>query len=103
MRESYGCAIAAIASDIAIVRLAMSACSRSTIWPSSEIAPRAAFSGRSNAAMILRAWATSSAGGVKIALQASIWPGWIRVLPSKPRSRPCVHSWPKPSTLLKSL
>ena len=55
------------------------------------------------AAMILRARAISSAGGVKIALQASIWPGWISVLPSKPRSRPCAHSWPKPSTLLKSL
>ena len=52
--------------------------------PSSWIAPREAFSGRSNAAMILRACATSSAGGVKIALQASIWPGWISVLPSKP-------------------
>ena len=97
------CPIAAIASAIAIVRLAMSACSRSTIRPSSWIAPREAFSGRSNAAMILRACATSSAGGVKIALQASIWPGWISVLPSKPRSRPCAHSWPKPSTLLKSL
>jgi hypothetical protein len=44
--------------------------SRSTIRPSSWIAPREAFSGRSNAAMILRASATSSGGGVKIALQA---------------------------------
>ena len=65
-------AIDAIASAIAIVRLAMSACSRSTIRPSIWIAPREAFSGCSNAAMILRASATSSAGGVKIALQASI-------------------------------
>ncbi len=40
---------------------AMSACNRSTICPSSEIAPREAFSGSSNAAMILRACATSSA------------------------------------------
>ena len=67
--------IAAIASAIAMVRRAMSACSRSTMPPSSWIAPREAFSGRSNAAMIFRAWATSSSGGVKIALQASIWPG----------------------------
>ena len=66
-------------------------------------AARGVFRPFDNAAMILRAWATSSAGGVKMALQASIWPGWIRVLPSKPRSRPCAHSWPKPSTLLKSL
>ena len=71
----YGCAIAAIASAIAMVRLAISACNRSTIRPSSWIAPREAFSGRSKAAMILRASATSSAGGVKIALQASIWLG----------------------------
>ena len=55
------------------------------------------------AAMILRASATSSAGGVKIALQATIWLGWISVLPSKPRSRACAHSSAKPSTLLMSL
>jgi hypothetical protein len=56
--------------------------------PSSWMAPREAFSGLSNAAMILRACSTSSAGGVKMALHASIWLGWISVLPSKPRSRP---------------
>ena len=49
------------------------------------------------AAMILRASATSSAGGVNTALQASMWLGWISVLPSKPRSRPCAHSAAKPS------
>ena len=44
--------MAAIASAIAIVRLAISACSRSTMRPSSWIAPREAFSGSAKAAMI---------------------------------------------------
>ncbi|MGY4300367.1 hypothetical protein ACVWXN_008462 [Bradyrhizobium sp. i1.4.4] len=95
--------IAAIASAISIVRRAMSACRRSTIAPSSRIAPRETFSGSSNAAMIFRARATSSSGGVKIALQASICDGWISVLPSKPRSRPCAHSVAKPSEFAMSL
>lgn len=74
---------AAIASAIAMVRLAISACcNRSTIRPSIRSRRRERFYQLLEAAMILRASAISSAGGVKIALQASIWPGWISVLPS---------------------
>ena len=43
------------------------------------MAPREAFSGCSNAAMILRASATSSVGGVKIALQAAVASGALPV------------------------
>ena len=56
-----------------------------------------AFSGSAKAAMMARAISTSPSAGAKTALAAAIWSGWIRVLPSKPRSRPCWHSARKPS------
>ena len=71
--------------------------------PSSWIAPRETFSGNSNAAMILRASATSSAGGVKIALQASIWRGMDQRLAVKTEIAACAHSAAKPSGLVMSL
>ena len=89
--------LAAIASAIATVRRAMSACRRSTIRPSSWTTPFCAFSGRSKAAMILRASSTSSGVGENAELQGAICRGWISVLPSKPRSRACWHSSAKPS------
>ena len=46
---------AAMASAMATVRRAMSACRRSTMRPSSWMAPRPAFSGRAKAAMMARA------------------------------------------------
>ena len=36
--------------------------------------------------------------GENTSLQGPIWSGWISVLPSKPRSRPCTHSARKPSS-----
>src|SRR5215213_5344280 len=86
-----------IASAMATVRRAISAWSRSTMRPSMATAPRLAFSGRSNRAMIARARSTSSAAGAKIALAGPTWFGWMSVLPSKPRSRACSHSARKPS------
>ena len=65
--------------------------------PSICTTPLSLFSGRSNAALILRACATSSASGVNAALHGPIWFGWISVLPSKPMSRACSHSLAKPS------
>src|SRR5579871_5203574 len=65
----------AMASAIATVRRAISACRRSTMRPSSWITPLPRFSGSSKAAMILCACATSSAEGEKAALQGSIWLG----------------------------
>ena len=41
--------------------------------------------------------------GAKTSLHGSTWPGWIRVLPSKPRSRPWRHSASKPSRSRTSL
>src|SRR5207342_602352 len=92
-----------IASAIATVRRAMSACSRSTIRPSIETTPLPLFSGWSNAAIILRACSTSVSDGEKALLQGSIWLGCINVLPSKPSSMPCAHSFAKPSALPMSL
>ena len=92
-----------IASAIATVRRAMSACSRSTMRPSIWMTPLLTFSGRSKAAMIFRAHATSSGAGENASLQGAICCGWISVLPSKPRSRACRHSAAKPSVLPSSL
>ena len=94
---------AAIASAIATVRRAMSACRRSTMRPSIDTTPLLLFSGRSKAAIILRACATSSGDGENAVLQGAIWLGWISVLPSKPSSTPCAHSAAKPSALPMSL
>ncbi len=94
---------AAIASAIATVRRAMSACRRSTMRPSSCTTPLPLFSGRSKAAMIFLACATSSSPGEKVTLQGPIWFGWMSVLPSKPISRACAHSCAKPSALPRSL
>jgi hypothetical protein len=58
----------------------------------------AAFSGRSKAAMMVRAQATSLSAGEKAALQGAIWLGWISVLPSKPMSRASAHSRAKPAS-----
>ena len=57
----------------------------------------------SQAAMMPRASATAASSGAKVALHTSTWPGWMRVLPSKPRSRPWTHSVVKPSMSLTSL
>src|SRR6187200_834009 len=81
-----------IASAISTVRRAISACMRSTMRPSICTTPLSWFSGRSNAAMVLRACATSSTVGENAALQGPTWFGWISVLPSKPMSRACAHS-----------
>src|SRR6202048_1603684 len=94
---------AAIAAWIATVRRAMSACRRSTMRPSSCTTPLSLFSGRSKAAMIFFAWATSSSLGEKAALQGSIWRGWMRVLPSKPLSPASAHSRAKPCASARSL
>ena len=59
---------AAIASAMATVRRAISACSSSTIRPSTVITPLPSFSGSANAAMILRAKATSASGGANTSL-----------------------------------
>src|SRR5262249_50165443 len=91
----------AIASAMATVRRAISACSSSAMRPSMVITPLPLCSGRSNAAMILRANATSAPGGANTSLATAIWSGWISVLPSKPRTRPCRHSRRKPSASLK--
>jgi regulator of RNase E activity RraA len=45
-------------------------------------------SAAAKAATTSRARATSSGEGEKAALAASIWAGWIRLLPSKPKARP---------------
>ena len=52
---------------------------------------------RTWAAIMVRAHFTSSSDGVNTVLHGAIWLGWIRVLPSKPMSRPCSHSFTKPS------
>src|SRR5262245_59617772 len=96
-------AFSAMASAMATVRRAISACSSSTMRPSTVITPLPSFSGRSKAAMILRANATSAAGGANTSLATAIWSGWISVLPSNPRVRPCTHSRRKPSPSLKLL
>ena len=62
-----------MASAIATVRRAISACSSSTILPSTVMAPLPAFSGSSKAEMILRANSISSADGEKALLQGAIW------------------------------
>ena len=41
--------------------------------------------------------------GLKAWLQASIWAGWIRVLPSIPSAAPCAHSAAKVSRSRKLL
>src|SRR5215510_13043017 len=64
-----------IASAIATVRRAMSACSRSTMRPSIETTPLPLFSGRSNAVIILRACWTSAGDGENAVLHGSIWLG----------------------------
>src|SRR5688572_6210458 len=53
----------AITSAIATVRRAISACMISTMRPSTVMTPLPLCSGRSKAAMILRAHATSASGG----------------------------------------
>ena len=40
-------------------------------------------------------------GGRKTWLAMASWAGWISVLPSKPRSRPCSHSGAGPSVVLE--
>src|SRR3989442_8265969 len=67
--------LAAIASAIATVRRAISACRRSTMRPSIATTPLSLFSGRSNAAIIFVACVTSSALGENAALQGPIWFG----------------------------
>src|SRR5512144_2592423 len=64
-----------IARAIATVRRAISACSRSTMRPSSWTTPLSLFSGRLKAAMIFLACATSSLLGEKAALHGPIWFG----------------------------
>ena len=88
---------------MATVRTAISACSSSTMRPSTVITPLPLLSGCSKAAMILRANATSAAGGANTSLATATWSGWISVLPSKPSARPCTHSRLKPSASLKLL
>src|SRR5215831_14741997 len=73
---SYEDPRASIASAIATVRRAISACMRSTMRPSICTTPLFLFAGRSNAAIIWRACATSSSDGENAALQGSIWLGW---------------------------
>src|SRR5262249_43907026 len=91
-----GCAHAGLmrsmTSAMATVRRAMSACNSSTMRPSTSITPLPVLSGRAKAARILRANATSAAGGANTSLATATWSGWISVLPSKPRRRPCTHS-----------
>jgi len=64
-----------IAAAIATVRRAISACKRSTIRPSIDTTPLPLFSGRSKAAIILRACSTSACEGEKALLHGSIWLG----------------------------
>ena len=66
---------AAMASASATVSRAISACSSSTMRPSSAMAPLPLFSGRSNAAMILRAAAISYGDGANTVLHGSICEG----------------------------
>ena len=94
---------AVMASAMATVCRAISACSNSTIRPSCLIAPLPLFSGSSKAAISLRAASTSADEGANTALHGSIWLGWISVLPSKPKARACVHVALKPSAFWMSL
>ena len=66
---------AAMASAMASVRRAISACSSSTILPLRLMTPLPAFSGRAKASMIARAFPTSAAVGANTSLQMSIWLG----------------------------
>ena len=54
-------------------------------------------------AMVETPIAILSALGAKVVLAPSTWPGWMRVLPSKPIWRPCSHSARKPSVSLTLL
>src|SRR5581483_9895683 len=102
-RPAHLHAFALIASPSATVRAAISACMISTILPSREITPFPLFSGSAKASTIFLAAAISSSDGEKIWLHGSIWVGWTRVFPSKPRSRPSSHSRRNPSMSLMSL
>src|ERR1043166_7420658 len=84
---AHPCSSAAMASASATVSRAISACSRSTMRPSSAMAPLSRFSGNSKAAMILRAASTSSFAGANTSLHGASCDGWISVLPSKPKAR----------------
>ncbi len=68
-------------------------------WWVTTPAPPAA----SQAATTARASSTAASLGANVALQTSTWPGWISVLPSKPSSRPCLHSASNPAASFTSL
>src|SRR6185312_3258011 len=91
----------AMASARASRRCASSACSRSIMRPSRAMTPLPGF--RAKASRMRLACAISSGEGAKMRLAASIWDGWIRVLPSKPKARPCAQAFAKPFSSPMSL